>query len=261
MAGEARSPQLDLEEELTCEDDNSLEEEEHPAKNIPHRMQQVLLNWIFVVASVCLILDFLSLQDLLRPDKGSEQFAELCNWFGVVSCIGWLLGFILLTHWFQTVGVPKLTLLTGYIRIVASILFNLQPLTGTMNDPAMGGGFSRGGGAGIWWSNLAGILFFHAGNFLACVSQQLYPAPGYEKAKGWFFHGNLVYTANWVLQGATWLLVASNLMACHWGNGAASWVPTTDPVVFVCQVGGATSLLIGSLIYLEWCNGFRDCAH
>merc|ERR1712125_300146 len=140
--------------------------------------------------------------------------------------------------------------------------FNLQPMTGTMNDPLLAGGYTRGGGAGLWWSNLTGILFFHAGNLVSCLDFYLHTPPGADKRKGWLFHGNLPITAMWVYQAATWFLVAANYMACAWhGDFAAQLVATSAFPVYFSQFAGGFLLLFGSIIYTVWCDGFRNFSY
>jgi len=224
------------------------------ARLIPHRMQQVLVNWIFIVASAALMLDFGALQTIFVDP--TSRFAELCNWFGVLSCLCWLLGFILLSHWLRSVGATRMGLAGCYSKLVASCFFNLQPMTGTMNDPLLGGS------AGLWWSNLTGILFFHAGNLVSCLDFYLHTPPGANKSKGWLYHGNLPITAMWIYQAATWFLVASNFLSCTF-NGA-SWAPlvkTPEPPVYICQFAGSFLLLLGSIVYTFWCDGFRNFSH
>lgn len=233
------------------------------AKLIPFRLQQVLISWVFIVASTALILDFGALQDLVRePPANPGMFAELCNWFGVLSCFNWFLGFVLLAHWLHSVGATTTGLVGCYLKLLAAIFFNLQPMTGTMNDPLLAGGFSRGGGAGLWWSNLTGILLFHSGNVVSCYDFWRSTPPGADKRKGWLYHGNLPITGMWVYQAATWFLVASNFLACSFDG--ASWaplVPVPQAPVFICQFAGGFLLLWGSLIYNVWCDGFRNFAY
>jgi len=224
------------------------------AKLIPLRMQQVLVNWVFIVASVALILDFGALQELFVDP--TSRFAELCNWFGVLSCLCWFLGFVLLSHWLHSVGATSMGLTGSYLKLIASIFFNLQPMTGTMNDALLGGS------AGLWWSNLTGILFFHIGNCVSCLDFYLHTPPGADKRKGWLYHGNLPITAMWTYQAATWFLVASNFLACSF-NGA-SWAPLVkipDQPVPLFQFAGGFLLLFGSIIYTVWCDGFRNFSH
>lgn len=229
------------------------------ARHIPYRMQQVLISWVFITASAALLLDFASLQDLLQDPADPSFFAELCNWFGVLSCICWLQGFILLAHWLHSVGATRLGLAGCYLKLVAALFFNLQPMTGTMNDPLLAGGFPRGGGAGLWWSNLLGILLFHSGNLVSCADFFLHTPPGADTARGWLYHGNLPITGMWVYQAATWFLTAANFFSCSF-DGAA-WAPlvaTTAAPVFCSQCLGGGLLLLGSLIYTAWCGGFHD---
>jgi len=224
---------------------------------IPHRVQQVLISWIFIIASVTLLLDFFSLQVLLRGLAGGEapgMFAELCNWFGVVSCIHWLGGFILLAHWLHSVGATRLGLLGCYCKLVASVFFNLQPMTGTMGLAALGGG------AGLWWSNATGITFFHVGNLISCYDFWANTPPGADKAKAWTFHGNLPILGMWTYQVATWFLVAANYLSAS-PLGSTSLLPTTNWLVYVCQVLGAGFLLLGSIVYAVWCNAFHNRSH
>mmetsp|Transcript_3106 Transcript_3106/g.6455 ORF Transcript_3106/g.6455 Transcript_3106/m.6455 type:complete len:264 (-) Transcript_3106:336-1127(-) len=230
------------------------------AQLVPYRMEQVVISWVFIVASVALILDFVSLQDLVRnigAPGGPNKFDELCNWFGVVSCLGWLLGFIILAHWLHSVGATSMGLLGCCLKVIASVLFNLQPMTGTMNDPMLGGA------SGLWWSNLTGITFFHVGNCISCLDFYLHTPPGASKSAGWLYHGNLPIFGMWVYQGATWLLLASNFMACTF-NGHFDWAPV-QPIasmpVLLCQLGGGFGLLAGSIIYAMWCDGLTNFAH
>jgi hypothetical protein len=222
---------------------------------IPFRMQQVLVNWIFIIASVALILDIGALQDIFAEGP-KTHFAELCNWFGVLSCLGWFTGFVLLAHWLHSVGATPMGLTGCYMKLIASCFFNLQPMTGTMNDPLLGGP------AGLWWSNLTGILFFHFGNCVSCLDFYLHTPPGADKKKGWLYHGNLPITAMWIYQGATWFLVASNFLACSFDG--ASWAPLVkipEPPVYICQFAGGFGLLFGSVVYTVWCDGFRNFSY
>mmetsp|Transcript_103899 Transcript_103899/g.270525 ORF Transcript_103899/g.270525 Transcript_103899/m.270525 type:complete len:150 (+) Transcript_103899:410-859(+) len=143
-----------------------------------------------------------------------------------------------------------------YLKLVASVFFNLQPMTGTMGDAMLGGG------AGLWWSNLTGILFFHFGNIVSCTDFYLHAPPGAEKKKGWGYLGNLPITAMWIYQAATWFLVGANFLSCSLnGKVGTSFVPTTGLPVVICQVAGGFLLLLGSVVYTIWCDGFRNFNH
>lgn len=227
---------------------------------IPFRLQQVLISYIFIIASIALLLDFAALQSLVRNiafEGMTTRFDKLCNWFGVISCVNWFAGFALLAHWLHGVGATRMGLLGCYMKLVASVFFNLQPATGTMNDPMLGGS------AGLWWSNLTGILFFHGGNLVSCLDFYLHTPPGASKESGWLHHGNLPVTGMWVYQAATWFLVASNFLACTF-DGAYTWaplLPIASSPVFVCQFMGGFLLLAGSLVYGFWCDAFRNVWH
>jgi len=216
-------------------------------QGVPHRAQQVLISWVFIFASAALFLDFVSLQQLSRHGPGGT-FAGLCNWFGTVSCIFWLLGFAVLLHWLRRVGATAMGLSGALLKLFASLFFNIQPMTGVAGI---------NGGAGCWWSNLVGILLFHSGNLVSCLDFFLSPPPGSDKGRSWVAHGNLPITGMWIYQLATWLLVVSNLLACNWDAHVPTvqWVPTTHWSVMVCQYAGSLLLLLGSIVYCIWCNG------
>lgn len=227
----------------------------HPGDKVPFRTQQVLISWVFSFASLTLLLDFLALQALMH--NGNAYFAALSNWFGVVSCVLWFLGFVLLIHWLHSIGATLGGLVGAYLKLVAAVFFNLQPMTGTANQPG------TGGPSGLWWSNLVGIILFHMGNMVSCADFWVNPPPGSKRSAGWLFHGNLPITAMWVYQLATWFLVAGNLIACNWSGDEVTkqWVATGEWTVEMCQVAGALLLLLGSLIFTAWCNGFTNFAH
>eukprot|EP00405_Crypthecodinium_cohnii_P044104 CAMPEP_0206585000 /NCGR_PEP_ID=MMETSP0325_2-20121206/36131_1 /ASSEMBLY_ACC=CAM_ASM_000347 /TAXON_ID=2866 /ORGANISM="Crypthecodinium cohnii, Strain Seligo" /LENGTH=338 /DNA_ID=CAMNT_0054092413 /DNA_START=43 /DNA_END=1056 /DNA_ORIENTATION=- len=209
------------------------------ASYVPHRMEQVLISWIFIVASATLLLDFGALQALVREKPGHfEAFAELCNWFGVISCYSWFIGFVFLAHWLGCVGAGPISKAGCYFKLVAAFFFNLQPATGTMNDPLLGGP------AGLWWTNVTGIVLFHIGNCLSCFDFWLYCTPGGDKKQGWFFYGNLPITGMWCYQMATWALVAGNVLACT-PPGGESIMFVGHPLVFTLQMVGGSLLLIG----------------
>jgi len=230
------------------------------AQMIPYRSQQVLISWIFIVASTALLLDFIALQLLVEGHSEDNKIfhygSELCNWFGVLSCFCWFLGFLLLVHWLKNVGATPMGLFGAQMKLVAAVFFNLQPMTGTMNDPLLGGS------AGLWWSNATGITLFHLGNIVSCIDFAMNTPPGADKRKGWFFHGNLPITGMWIYQLATWFLVGSNYLSCR--VPGASWapvVPLGETPVPEFQVLGAFFLLVGSIFYTVWCAGFHNFSH
>merc|ERR1712238_258841 len=101
-------------------------------------------------------------------------------------------------------------------------------MTGTMNDPLFGGS------GGLWWSNMTGILFFHI--------------------------GNVPVTAMWVNQAATWFLVAGNVFSTA-APGSQSLFAVTSAPVAICQMMGSGLLLVGSLVYTGWCDGFTNFSY
>jgi hypothetical protein len=229
------------------------------AKQIPHQAQQVLISWIFIFASVTLFLDFVGLQSLVRcldPDANCGSFemyiVGLDNWFGTISCIWWFTGFVVLQHWLARIGATKYGQFGCFLKLVAAIFFNLQPMTGVAGTR---------GHAGLAWSNLTGILLFHSGNLVSCADFFVFPPPGSNKRGGWLEFGNLPITGMWIYQLATWFLVAGNLITCDWTGAVTSqWLPTSHWSVKMCQYVGSLLLLVGSLVYCSWCNGFKSLA-
>lgn len=217
-------------------------------RQVPFQAQQVLISWVFLFASVTLLLDFISLQML----STGTYFSKLNNWFGVVSCMAWILGFAVLIHWLLRLSATKGSLFGAGLKLVASVFFNLQPMTGVAQTA---------GGAGLWWSNLVGILFFHIGNLVSCADMWAYPSPGVDFKKRFFAHGNLPVIGMWVYQLATWFLVMANMLACAWsGDPSKAWLELDSWAVQMCQYVGASLLAVGSLIYLTWCDGLKTCA-
>lgn len=230
------------------------------AKQVPHQAQQVLISWIFIFASITLFLDFVGLQSLVRcqpvgvVECGSFEnyIIGLDNWFGTISCVWWFTGFVVLQHWLARIGATRWGQLGCLLKLIAAIFFNLQPMTGIAGTRQH---------AGLAWSNLTGILLFHSGNLVSCTDFFVYPPPGSNKRGGWFEYGNLPITGMWIYQLATWFLVAGNLITCDWtGDMTSQWVPTGHWTVKMCQYVGSLLLLLGSLVYCTWCNGFRSLA-
>jgi len=233
------------------------------AKQVPFQAQQILISWIFIFASITLFLDFWALQKLekcVKPgvscNSNEEYFYKLDNWFGTISCVWWLTGFAVLQHWLARLPATRGGQLGCFLKLVASVFFNMQPMTGIAQTR---------GGAGLAWSNLTGILLFHSGNLVSCTDFFMYPPPGSSKRGSWFEHGNLPITGMWIYQLATWFLVFANLVTCDWssnGPGPAStqWMATDSLGVIVCQYVGALLLLLGSIVYGVWCNAFGSLA-
>lgn len=228
----------------------------HPANQIPYRMQQVVISWTFILASIFLELDFLSFQNLqgaLKSGQAPSYFASLCNWFGVLQGWLWLQGFTFLAHWLHSLSATSGALLGCYLKLAASVFFCLQPMTGVAGTRL---------GAGLWWSNLVGILLFHSGNCVSVFDFAMNTPPGADKQRGWLYHGNLPITGMWIYWLATWILVGSNLLACQWhGDAKAAWQDGNSAIVQILMYSGAFFLLLGSVVYAIWCNGLSNFSH
>jgi hypothetical protein len=236
------------------------------AKQVPFQAQQILISWIFVFASVALFLDFVGLQSLekcvireVSCSSAETYFRKLDNWFGTISCVWWLTGFAVLQHWLARISATRWGQFGCFLKLVASVFFNIQPMTGIQGTRH---------GAGLAWSNLTGILLFHSGNLVSCADFFVFPPPGSNKRGSWFEYGNLPITGMWIYQLATWFLVLANLVTCDWhqvvdptSKGPSTQFMDTDSfVVIVCQYAGALLLLLGSIVYGIWCNAFRSLA-
>ena len=79
---------------------------------------------------------------------------QIINFFGTVSCILWLQGFILLMYW-NIYEVPPafLSVVAVAFKIIASCFFNVQPASGLLMQVPLG----------VDWSNFVGICLFHTG--------------------------------------------------------------------------------------------------
>jgi hypothetical protein len=259
---DAREPLADGNKDLEANGNNEPVTWAEMSKSVPFQAQQVLISWIFIFASITLFLDFVSLQSLVKcgsltANCGSAEkyFIGLDNWFGTISCVWWFTGFVVLQHWLARLPATKGGQFGCFLKLVASVFFNMQPMTGIAETRL---------GAGLAWSNLTGILLFHSGNLVSCTDFYMYPPPGSNKQGSWFEYGNLPITGMWIYQLATWFLVAGNLITCDWsGNGpvhSTQWVATDHWVVIMCQYAGSLLLLLGSIVYGTWCNAFRSLA-
>lgn len=218
------------------------------AEGIPYRLEQVMISFTFILASVFLELDFISFQCLQSALKESppdpSYFASLCNWFGTLQGWLWLQGFILLAHWLHSVGATNCSLLGCYLKMLASLFFCLQPMTGVAGTRS---------GAGLWWSNLVGIICFHTGNMVSVLDFRMNTPPGASRSKGWLFHGNLPITGMWIYLMATWCLLGSNFLSCEW-SGNKSWMDADSLTVQLLMYIGGGLLFLGSCVYAIWCN-------
>lgn len=217
----------------------------HPGSNVPYRMQQVLVSWIHMVASIVFFMDFLALQ---------ADFGMFRHWCGVVSSTQWLLGFIIQVHWHHSVDDDYAVILSVYLKAVACIFGNVHPLSMIMglkeSDP------------GVWWPAFAANSMWHIGNLITCIQFRLHPPAGTDRDQGWLFHGNFPITEAWIEQVATWSLVVSAALTTEWfGNRKSQLVNTKSWIIAFCQFSGAFFFLLGSVLHCEWCDGFRNWSH
>ncbi|KAL1506978.1 hypothetical protein AB1Y20_007842 [Prymnesium parvum] len=213
---------------------------------IPGRMTVLLSSWVFIFASIFLLAEFIAIH---------EASPTTCNVLGTLSDLGWAIGFILLIDWlvfhiFPAFGASRRALTGATLKLIASVLFLLQPVAGLL-APSYGLP-----GVGIPWSNLVGILFFHAGNCVDAVGMCF--SFDTKAPLAWW---NWPALGMWVYCAATWLLVAGN--AIFFFSIAAPWGPGVDvggaaQHVEALQEGGASLLLIGSVIYTAWASRARE---
>lgn len=217
----------------------------HPGSDVPFRLQQVLISWIHIIASIVYFMDFLALQ---------ADFGMFRHWCGVVSSTQWLLGFMVQIHWHHSVGDNDAVLASAYMKAVACIFSNVHPL-------AMMTG-SKESDPGVWWPAFVAIALWHVGNLIICIHFKVQPPNGSRQDRGWLFHGNLPITEAWIDQGATWFLIISSLLTTHWlGKNSDQLVSTKSWGIAGCQFAGAAAFLFGSCLHCEWCDGFRNWSH
>jgi hypothetical protein len=168
----------------------------------------------------------------------------LANATCFVSCVCWLHGFIMLIHWNYALGImlgkqPVLGLTSAILKTIASVLFNIQPLTGLIFD-----------NFGCSWSNLDGICFFHTGNLIS-IYDMMRNLFNYKKP---FCNANLPIWAMWCFLVATTALVTANTLMYMNLYVDSITVPdvAASVVLPVCQMLGGSLLLIGSVIYVIW---------
>jgi hypothetical protein len=136
------------------------------AAGLPGLDQQVLISWVFIQASVFLLGGFIFLQwGIHYPDSYFAQWPNVGNMVFMCSCIGWFLGFVLLTHW--TIYAIGDTSSAGFLgtlfKLVASVFFNMQPMSAMWEEDAAGitaasqSEFVPGISFGFGWSNFLGI--------------------------------------------------------------------------------------------------------
>ena len=138
------------------------------AAGLPGLDQQVLISWVFIQASVCLLGGFIFLQmGIHNPESYFAQWPNVGNMTFMASCFGWFLGFVLLTHW--TVYAIGDTSSAGFfgtlLKLVAAVFFNMQPISAMWEEDAGGitaasqSEFEPGVSFGLGWTNFLGIWY------------------------------------------------------------------------------------------------------
>jgi len=213
--------------------------------SIPGRKCMWLLSWIFVFASVTLMTEFCLIHDMIvacdgpcgngtgNHTGGTYPFKQpqIINFFGTVSCILWLQGFILLMYW-NIYEVPPafLSVLAVAFKIVASCFFNVQPASGLLMQVPLG----------VKWSNFVGICLFHTGNMINTYDMRSM----FNPQRFLFSHGNLPVVGMWIYTLATTLLVTADGLE-YFEVTSNFWIPFG-------QITGSALLGVGSLIYCYW---------
>jgi len=223
---------------------------------VPRRLEVLHASWMFVWASAGLLAEFILIKNgYLGPQPDGESDAEffrkinLVNAVGLVSCIYWVHGFFCLVHWLVSIDASKLAILGGLTKFVASCFFTVQPL-----GALCGYGTNS---AGMDWSNLVGICFFHSGNMMSLFDMVV---PGMNKPGGLntsnlFSWGNLTVLGMFFYTLGSGLLVPPNSWVYEGTKGSNGYHPSysaSDDKVHLFQISGSTGLLIGSLIFCHW---------
>lgn len=203
--------------------------------SIPGRPTILISSLVFDVASVALLLEFVG----LALPEGTWSL-DAINWLGGISCVGWFVGFALLIDWlvFHTFPVwgPSRRALTGAtLKLIASVLFNIQPWSGLS-----GAGYWKDNPIGVPWSNFVGIVFFHAGNCVDAIGM----SPMLDRTK-LLQHGNLPVFGINTYMIATWFLVVADGMEYFYGPESSSFISPG-------QIVGSSLLLVASLMYTVW---------
>lgn len=123
-----------------------------PPSAIPARLAMLNLSCVFLFASATLTAGFALLHTAEAGNAG------LVNGVILLSCVAWAYGFVLLIQWTLALpGEPDLLALLGAVlKLIASVLFCVQPLSALIEQSW-----------GVPWTNLVGICFFHTGNFVS----------------------------------------------------------------------------------------------
>jgi hypothetical protein len=245
VAGEVVLFQNPQDEEPQAREVSQSQDIVHPGDQIQHRLQQVLISWIFIVASIVYFCDYLALQAGLDKVR---------HWFGVIASMQWLFGFAIHLHWQHSVGTSWVQLGSSHLKLWSCFLQQVHPLAMIMG--------CQESDRWVWWPPFFGILLWHMGNLISCFDFWRNPPAGVNRNGSVFAHPNIPVTEVWLDQLATWLLLIAAISITEWGGRPENQlVQLRNFGVTFCQFGGATFFLFASVVRCEWCNGFRNFSH
>ena len=163
---------------------------------IPGRRTILLSSLVFCLASILLLLEFVGL-------TLHAWSVDTINAIGAASCVCWFIGFALLIDWivfstFPAWGPSRRALGGATLKLIASVLFCIQPLSGLARphaEPLEVVTLSK--------FNFVGIVFFHVGNCIDAVGM----APLLDRTR-LLSHTNAPIYGMVTYCAATWLLAS-----------------------------------------------------
>ena len=209
------------------------------ADAVPGRSTVLASSISFIIASTLLLAEFVAI--------AMGKFS-IVNYLGAASCVGWVVGFVMLINWivfstFPVWGFDKRALTGATIKLIAACFFNIQPWSWII---APGYGVP---GIGVPWSNFVGAWMFHIGNSIDAVGM----APMFDKAAPFAL-------ANWPVLGM-WTLTAASTFLSVAGTVSFFNAPATLLRYAVpSQILGSFLLLVGSVMYTYWSCTFGKIA-
>lgn len=198
---------------------------------VPRREQLLHVSWIFLFASLTLLMSFV----MLYTDWPTAEGGNIGLGITFVSSVEWLHGFIILTHWTYMLPGPVdvLAMIGCLLKTLASVLFCVFPITALYGEACA-------------WSNFVGILFFHSGNMVDTFNM-MRNSCNYKQCCA---QSNFPTITIWVLLTATTFLVTGNALVFVQGNGGLQNVSddTLTIVEGTGQITGSLLLTIGSMM-------------
>lgn len=214
---------------------------------VPGRSTILASSVVFIAAALFLLVEFVCIL------CGSE--ALIINILGMLEGAGWLVGFALLIEWqvshlFPTIGYSRRALAGAVIKLIASVFFNVQPVSWLLAPEA---GACTLPGVGVPWSNFVGIWLFHTGNTIDALGM----ISAIDASRPLLALANLPVVGMWIFWSATWLLVVADTLdylgtPAPYGPNVSTGVSRT--VVSCLQIAGAALLGVGSIVYAYWAH-------